>query len=130
MKNLMRSVFVAAAALLVAPPSASASTYQSFHCQCTAPEGESCSCSYSYTLGKLATKEFRGYCDEMADGTKFPDLFVHNLNKGNTCTIQVGVIATPQYRSRSCTNWSLTRSDSVDIEIDCHNVVDGGGVGP
>ena len=34
------------------------------------------------TLGKLVTREFRGYCDEMGSDTVFPELYVHNLNKG------------------------------------------------
>ena len=127
MKYLIGSVFIAAAALLIAPQSASASTYQTFHCKCTAPTGESCSCSFGYTLGKLATKEFRGYCDDIGGDNSIPDLYVHNLNKGNTCTIVVGVGASPEYASRSCTNWSLTRTDSLDIETVCNNEDGGGG---
>ena len=118
MKNLFGFVLVAAAALLAAPQSVQASTYESYHCPCTAPEGESCSCTYGYTLGKLATKEFRGYCDDIGGTDPVPDLKIHNLNTGNTCTIEMAVGA---YRSRSCTNWSLTRSDSIDIEVVCYN---------
>jgi len=118
MKNLIGFVFVAAAALVAAPQSAQSATYESYHCTCTAPEGENCSCSYSYTLGKLATKEFRGYCDDIGGDNPVPDLKIHDLNKGNTCTIELAV---GDYRSRSCTNWSLTRSDSIDIEVVCYN---------
>lgn len=127
MKNLVYSVFVAAVVLLTAPQMASASTFQSFHCACTAPTGENCSCSFSYTLGKLVTKEFRGYCDNIGGDTPIPDLYVHDLNKGNTCTIQANSeFVSPPYRSRSCTNWSLTRSDSLNIETICYNQDSGG----
>ena len=98
------------------------------HCHCTAAAGESCSCSFSYTLGKLGTKEFRGYCDAMSPDSVFPVLDVHNLNTGNTCTIQAtDAFASPPYRSRSCTNWSLTKTDSINVETICYNQTDGGG---
>jgi len=122
MKNLVGSVFVAVSALFIAPQSASASTYESYHCGCTAPAGESCSCTYGYTLGKLATKEFRGYCDSIGGTTPIPDVYVHNLNKGNTCTIEAtDNFASPPFRSRSCTNWSLTKNDSIDVQVECYN---------
>lgn len=39
----------------------------------------------------------------------------------------MGVITSPPYRVRSSTNWSLTRSDSIDIEVVRYNQVDGWG---
>ena len=113
MKELVGSEFIVLATLLSAPQSASASTYESYHCGCTAPSEESCSCNYGYTLGKLAIKEFRGYCDN-----DYIAVNVHSLNKGNTCTVEFWW---DDCESRSCTNWSLTRSDSIDVEVVCTN---------
>lgn len=85
-----------------------ASTYKYWKCDST-------NCTYSWTLGKLATKEFRGQCTgDGYDG--FPSITVSNKGKHTTCTIQT---VWQDYKTRSCTNWSATKKDTINIHFAC-----------
>lgn len=126
-----RQLFLAAAmavgAMTALPQPAQAG--HSFHCRCTAAQDGDCSCTFDYTLGKSATQEFRGFCDNYSsDGYPFPDVDVNNRDGGTSCTVQLGIIASPQYRSKSCTNWDPFSQDSVKVKVKCYNekVVTGG----
>jgi len=128
MKHFVLAAALAVATLFGVPEPAQAG--QSYHCHCTAAEDQSCSCTYDYTLGKSATQEFRGYCDNYGSGDYlFPDLEVNNRDGGTSCTIQLGIIASPQYRSKSCTNWDPFSKDSVKVKVKCYNQKASGGVG-
>ena len=102
-------------AMLTVPGPAQAATYQSYHCHCTAGpnNGDSCSCSYYFTLGKSQTKEFRGYCDDpLSEGVE-----VFERDGGTTCTIQSNGFG--DYTTKSCTNWDPFSRDTVKIKVSC-----------
>jgi len=98
------------------PQQGRADTGISYHCHCKPADGATCSCKYSYTLGAFATKEFRGYCDEVSNPV-YPDVLV-NKRDSSTCTIQVG---TPiaGYTTKSCTNWNAFNSDTLEVQVKC-----------
>ena len=131
MKSIIATSLLAAAALCVSMQPAAAASYEEYHCKCLPPKDESCSCSFSHTLGALATKEFRGYCDKLDDDHDFPGISVSNRDKNTTCTIPLGIMPrfnSHQYGSISCTNWSLFSKDSVSIKVVCTNKYPTGGV--
>ena len=91
------------------------STHKDLHCDCRSRNvGESCFCEFDYSLGKFATKEFRGFCSQEKMAPK--RISVTNVSKHTTCTV-----AAPwnNYYSMSCTNWSATRKDKVTVTVIC-----------
>lgn len=88
-----------------------ASTYKEWSCPIETD------CTYSWTLGKLATKEFRGKCSgSTASYPPRPEMFFSNKPKHMTCTVEW---KDNKYTSRSCTNWSATKKQSVSIRLSC-----------
>lgn len=73
---------------------------------------------HDYSLGPLATTEFRGYCDADPPNKYVldPQLTVDSKDSGVSCTIDLFV---SPYASLSCTNWSLTRHKSVSLRLEC-----------
>lgn len=128
-KQFLLALALAVATLFAAPQQAQAG--QSYHCHCTAAADQSCSCTYDYELGRSGTQEFRGFCDNYSsDSYPFPDMEVNNRDGGTSCTVQMGIIASPQYRSKSCTNWDPFTTDNVKVKVKCYNkAAVSGGVG-
>lgn len=120
MKYSLVPPLILSAAFSMAPGSVSASSYQSFHCHCVPPDCGNCSCTDSYTLGAMVTKEFRAYCDNTDEDAEYPNIAVNDRNSNTTCTVQLAIMAQP-YRSKSCTNWSLFHSDGLSIKVTCHD---------
>ena len=91
------------------------STHKDFHCDCRSKNvGESCFCEFDYSLGKFATKEFRGFCSQ--DEVEPKRISVSNISKHTTCTVGA---PWSDYYSMSCTNWSTTRKDKVTVTVIC-----------
>ncbi len=90
------------------------STYKNYHCGCEPDLENDCTCEYHYTLGKSATKEFRSYCT--ADESIPWGIDISGRKKDTTC---VGEVLWGDYYTRSCTNWSPTHTDGVDITVTC-----------
>ena len=89
------------------------STHKDFHCNCSRDGKDICTRDFKYHLGRSATKEFRGYCTGSA---KEPmGMKVSGKNKHTTCTMPAYV----GYVSKSCTNWSPTSGDHIDIRVEC-----------
>ena len=91
------------------------STYKNYHCGCEPDLENNCTCEYHYTLGKSATKEFRAYCtanESIPEGIK-----ITGKKKDTTCTGRNFVYG--DYATRSCTNWSPSHTDGVDITVTC-----------
>ena len=114
-----RSMLLAGALLMASAP-AVAATYQSFHCKCNPPACGDCTCTDSYTLGSMVTKEFRAYCDNVSEESEAPNLNVDGKSSSTTCTVQISILGQP-YKSKSCTNWSLFHSDGLSIKVTCHD---------
>lgn len=129
MKYSIAPFLILAGALLTGPGTALATSIKGYHCQCYVAENQSCSCSYNYNLSPLATTEFRAYCDALPNDVVFPDIAVYDKASSTSCTIQWGILANPQYRSKSCSSWSLTHTDNMNIKVTCHNWEDQGGPG-
>ena len=91
------------------------STYRNYWCDCSLNGESSCDCKYKYHLGKSATKEFRGYCINQEANNPTMISF-SGKNKSTSCT---GGIKWGDYFTRSCTNWSPTSGDDMDIKIQC-----------
>lgn len=84
-----------------------------------------CSCSYSYELKKLGTKEFRAYCDHDVEG-RTVDPYIENVHrdKNVTCTATFHSFTGPNkagYKSKSCTNWNAAHKRSVSMSVKCVN---------
>lgn len=91
------------------------STHKDLHCECRSKNvGESCFCEFDYSLGKFATKEFRGFCSQ--DKVEPKRISVSNISKHTTCTVGA---PWSDYYSMSCTNWSTTRKDKVTVTVIC-----------
>ena len=91
------------------------STHKDYHCICWPEKGhKTCSCDYKYTLGKSATKEFRGYCDNIL--ATYERIDIQGLSKDTTCT---GNFPWDGYITKSCTNWSPLKKDKVRISLHC-----------
>jgi len=112
--------------LLLALTSATgmASTYTNVDCYCDpasqvngtdAGGNNYCSCEQDYTLGKLATKEFRFRCK--SDNSGDMDASIGGLRSSTTCTM--GWTQFIDYISKSCTNWSMTHSDTIQLTTHC-----------
>ena len=115
------------ALLLVALTSATAmaSTYYNVDCYCdpaTQVDGTDaggnnyCVCEQDYTLGKLATKEFRFRCKSDNSWPNYMEVNIDGLRAETTCTISVEVT---DYISKSCTNWSMTHTDTIQLKTQC-----------
>ena len=108
------------AVFLMAGSIASADTYKRLECD----EGNG-SCSFKEKLKKLQTKEFRGHCTHPQYGIndKTPSNMKCKKNTHqNTCTITAdprSMAPAKEYLSCSCTNWDVTTSHNVKIEIEC-----------
>ena len=89
------------------------STHKDFQCACSRSGKDICTCDFKYHLGKSKTKEFRGYCKGEAKEPK--GMKVSGKNKHTTCTMPAYV----GYVSKSCTNWSPTSGDHIDIRVEC-----------
>ena len=89
------------------------STHKDFHCNCARDGKDICTCDFKYHLGRSATKEFRGYCTGSAKEPK--GMKVNGKNKHTTCTMPAYV----GYVSKSCTNWSPTSGDDIEIWVEC-----------
>jgi|GEM_PF-1418715 len=98
-----------------------AKAVKGYTCACTAEKDHSCTCSHSYTLGKSATQEFRGTCSEMDKDGVWPDIEVTNRDGGTSCTIQLNISASPDYTTKSCTNWDPFSRDSITVKLKCTN---------
>ena len=91
------------------------SAWKNYYCDCEPSSGEkTCKCKYKYHLGKSATKEFRGYCQE--DITYPVELTVGGRKDATTCTVR---IFEGPYAARSCTNWNPTAGDDVNVWVEC-----------
>lgn len=118
-RSLLLSTALGVLCLLAVPSVTEAATYVSYHCHCTIAAGsDKCSCEYDYTLGKSATKEFRGYCDGDVDKS----IDVSNRDSGTTCT--VSALGFGGYKSRSCTNWDPFSTDHVKVKVSCESKSD------
>ncbi|MEM9336383.1 MAG: hypothetical protein AAGA35_00825 [Patescibacteria group bacterium] len=94
------------------------STYKHYKCDCEpAAEGGDCQCKFDYTLGHGATKEFRVSCSETAQ----QDIAITHRKKDTTCTID---FSTGGYKTKSCTNWHTSNSDTVTVKAICNDNVD------
>lgn len=77
-----------------------------------------CICGQSYTLGKLATKEFRFHCRHENANPEAGFVSVADRDKPTTCTIDV-ILPGTKTISKSCTNWSTLSTDSVKLDTLC-----------
>lgn len=96
------------------------STYKHYKCHCeleSEEEGEECQCKYEYSLGHGETKEFRVTCTETAQ----QDIAITHRKKDTTCTID---FSTGSYKTKSCTNWRTSGSDTVTVKAICNDDVD------
>ena len=92
--------------------------WKEYYCNCDpAPGSNDCDCKYKYTLGKSSTKEFRGFCKK--DVTRPVGIGITGLKKSTTCTIRI--FQDVPYVTRSCTNWSPTSRDELNIKVKCKN---------
>lgn len=98
-----------------------AQAVKGYTCACTAELDHSCTCSYSYTLGKSITQEFRGTCSKMDQDGVWPDIDISNRDGGTSCTIQLHISGSPDYTTKSCTNWDPFSRDSITIKLKCTN---------
>ncbi len=90
---------------------AMAATYQLYNCKQS-------SCTHNWTLGKLATKEIRGVCD--SGNGRLPLIDFPKKGKNTTCTIwYTGQGKYGTYKTRSCTNWSVAKKDTITIKLTC-----------
>lgn len=73
-------------------------------------------CTYSYTLKKDGTHEFRGQCiydDNEPVAAKYQTC---DAVKSVTCTLPFNFA---NYESCSCTNWSPTQKKTVEFNVSC-----------
>lgn len=127
-----RGIMVVSTLLLLALTSATgmASTYKNVDCYCdpasqvdgTDARGTNyCVCEQDYTLGKLATKEFRFRCKSDNSGGILA-AYIDGLRSSTTCTI--GWTELIDYISKSCTNWSMTHTDTIQLKTQCSAIFD------
>ena len=94
------------------------SIWKEYYCNCEPkPGSNSCNCTYKYNLGRSDTKEFRGFCKK--DVTRPIGIGITGRKKSTTCTIRI--FQDVPYVTRSCTNWSPTSSDELNIKVKCKN---------
>ena len=125
--NVANGIIVGFALLFLALSSAPvmATTYKNVDCYCdpaSQVDGSNqlginyCACEQDYTLGELATKEFRFRCKNANASMYGMDVYIDGLRSATTCTISLTVT---DYISKSCTNWSLTHTDTVELKTHC-----------
>lgn len=96
-----------------------------YDCSCDpAPSGnvgtiqtKECKCTYDYTLGKLATREFRVSCTHPNAMPTDTEVCVNNRDTNTTCTITMD--GTASDKTRSCTNWNAFSRDSLSLNVYC-----------
>ncbi len=126
--HAMRTLLIATSLIIGSwGNTALAASYHYTDCSCnplTSGEKEGnygkCSCTSSYSLGKLATKEFRFLCKgtNAVRDVAHTDQSISGLKSSTTCTIPVGGTT---YISRSCTNWSAGVGDGLTLTTICHS---------
>ena len=123
-KSLVLFVFSMAVMFFGATP-----TYASTDllCDCN-PKGDSttgiaeafqCSCSSDHTLGILQTKKFRNDCTNANAVAKRTEICVTGRAKKTNCG-QGSDAADPYDQKISCTNWSLSWTDTVTVTTYCN----------
>ena len=112
-------------AISVVGTTAQAATYVNFTCGCKVEsEGERCVCynALAYELCAFCTKEFRGQCTGIADvspndvNNYHADMDHLGMSEVTTCTVTLGGFG---YYTSSCTNWSVTKKDTIYINLGC-----------
>ena len=104
--------------------SAGAVAYDNIDCDCdpsisseTDSDGQYCRCEKDFTIGPAATHEFHFRClDEHVDNDAYYSQ-IGDLSSSTTCTIGIYV---PFYQSRSCTNWSPFKKDTLHLWTQCY----------
>lgn len=128
LKTLYAFGFVALASIgfLLASPAQAAVT--KWNCGCTPEElyGE-CKCTgYEFQLKKSGTREFQARCTQETTPLNqdvYPQFVEVRRDNGVTCTKGFPVPPFPgtlRYQSKSCTNWSAIKKNTVHMAIRCY----------
>lgn len=128
-KLIPRVMLAAALTLALTASPVQAETYYNVDCSCD-PKADGhevssrgkiyigCVCMRSYTLGQVATKEFRFRC-KSANSDPLPWVVIADRDGNTTCTAAGYDPSFFNYYSKSCTNWSYKYADTLTLEVMC-----------